>query len=276
MVYSTKQVGSKYSTTFKTYIVRDDRVVSPFHDIPLYSGELVNCVNEIPRFERAKFEISKGEAFNPVVQDMKNGRVRFVKNIYPFFGYQFNYGALPQTWEDPSAQDRSCKANGDNDPIDILDIGTRRKGVGEVYQAKVLGALGLLDDNEADWKIFVIDVEDGMSGEINDIDDVKRMHPDILTNAHNWFRDYKVPDSKPKNSFALNGKVMNAEFAKNIIKEGHASWKKLIKNGYKDISLHNSSLNNEKGYTEDFKIQGKPEADSILPEGLDSFSYVLE
>ena len=33
---------------------------------------------------------------NPIKQDVKKGKVRFVKNCFPHHGYIWNYGALPQ------------------------------------------------------------------------------------------------------------------------------------------------------------------------------------
>ncbi|ELA41457.1 uncharacterized protein VICG_01562 [Vittaforma corneae ATCC 50505] len=236
MAYTSKQIGSKYSSSFKAYILKDGKVVSPFHDIPLMvdgSFNYVTCINEISRFEHGKFEICKEASFNPICQDVKKDKVRFVKNVFPSFGYPFNYGALPQTWENPMLEDSECKARGDNDPVDIVEIGSKVKKIGEVYQGKVLGALALLDDNEADWKIIVIDSKDEMAGKVNDIEDVRHHFPGLLEWIFKWFRDYKVPDGKPKNIFAFNGKFLNARFAKDVIKKTHESWKSLIVEGYK-------------------------------------------
>lgn len=75
---------------------------SPFHDIPLFADaekRLVNVIVEIPRWSQAKMEINKAERFNPIAQDVKNGKLRFVDNVFPYHGYIWNYGALPQTWE---------------------------------------------------------------------------------------------------------------------------------------------------------------------------------
>jgi inorganic pyrophosphatase len=33
---------------------------------------------------------------NPIKQDIKKGKLRFVKNVFPHKGYIWNYGALPQ------------------------------------------------------------------------------------------------------------------------------------------------------------------------------------
>ena len=51
---------------------------------------------EVPRWTNAKMEISKEESFNPIKQDIKKGRLRFVRNCFPHHGYIWNYGAFPQ------------------------------------------------------------------------------------------------------------------------------------------------------------------------------------
>ncbi|KAA0195665.1 Inorganic pyrophosphatase [Fasciolopsis buskii] len=93
--------------------------ISPFHDIPLYADkqkQLFNMVVEIPRWTNAKMEICKEELMNPIKQDVKKGLLRYVNNVFPYKGYIWNYGALPQTWEDPNHVDKNTNAKGDNDP----------------------------------------------------------------------------------------------------------------------------------------------------------------
>lgn len=51
-------------------------------------------VVEIPRWTNAKMEISKTESFNPILQDTKKGKLRFVRNCFPHKGYLWNYGYL--------------------------------------------------------------------------------------------------------------------------------------------------------------------------------------
>lgn len=41
-------------------------------------------------------QIATKEALNPIKQDVKKGRLRYVANIFPHKGYIWNYGALPQ------------------------------------------------------------------------------------------------------------------------------------------------------------------------------------
>ena len=51
--------------------------------------------------------------------------MRFVDNCFPHHGYIWNYGAIPQTWENPDETDTHTGEKGDNDPIDICDLGSR-------------------------------------------------------------------------------------------------------------------------------------------------------
>ena len=122
---------------------------------------------EIPRDTKAKLEISKEEEFNPIKQDVKAGKLRFVEGppSRPG-GYMWNYGAFPQvkipffcqrililplfhltqTWEDPNFKHPETDAFGDKDPLDLCEIGESVATVGEVKQVKVLGVLAMIDE----------------------------------------------------------------------------------------------------------------------------------
>lgn len=54
--------------------------------------------------------------------------------MFPYRGYLWNYGALPQTWEDPEHVDPRTNAKGDNDPLDVCEIGSKVAASGEVKQ----------------------------------------------------------------------------------------------------------------------------------------------
>lgn len=41
-------------------------------------------------------QINKAEALNPIKQDVKKGKPRYVNNCFPYHGYIWNYGAFPQ------------------------------------------------------------------------------------------------------------------------------------------------------------------------------------
>ena len=44
-------------------------------------------------------QIATKEALNPIKQDCKKGKLRYVHNCFPYHGYIWNYGALPQVRE---------------------------------------------------------------------------------------------------------------------------------------------------------------------------------
>ena len=121
--YSARKIGAPNTLEHRIYIEKDGVPVSPFHDIPLYANEqqtVLNMIVEIPRWTNAKMEvcqyifrlaphyrlhrfevnwplqISKEEPLNPIKQDIKKGKLRYVRNCFPHKGYLWNYGAFPQ------------------------------------------------------------------------------------------------------------------------------------------------------------------------------------
>ncbi|XP_010221919.1 PREDICTED: inorganic pyrophosphatase [Tinamus guttatus] len=207
------------------------RYISPFHDIPIYADgteNVFNMVVEVPRWTNAKMEIATKDPLNPIKQDVKKGKLRYVANVFPHKGYIWNYGAIPQTWEDPGHKDENTGCCGDNDPIDVCEIGSKVCSRGEVIKVKVLGTLALIDEGETDWKIIAINTEDPEAGSYNDISDVRRLKPGYLEATVDWFRRYKVPDGKPENQFAFNGEFKGKDFALSVIKSTHEHWKALI------------------------------------------------
>ncbi len=94
-------------------------------------------VVEVPRWTNAKMELNLAEKLNPIKQDVKKGKLRFVANCFPHKGYIWNYGAFPQTWENPAHTDPSTKCKGDGDPIDVCEIGHKVHERGAVVPVKV-------------------------------------------------------------------------------------------------------------------------------------------
>ncbi|XP_020376464.2 inorganic pyrophosphatase-like [Rhincodon typus] len=232
--YCRQERGREHSGTYRLFLSNaQGQFLSPFHDIPLYAAkteDVFNMIVEVPRWTNAKMEIATKEPLNPIKQDVKKGNMRFVANVFPHKGYIWNYGALPQTWEDPSHTDESTKCRGDNDPIDVCEIGTKVCARGEVIKVKVLGTLALIDEGETDWKIIAINVEDPEANSFKNIDDVRRLKPGYLEATVDWFRRYKVPDGKPENQFAFNGEFKDKDFATQVIKSTHEFWKTLVMN----------------------------------------------
>lgn len=205
-------------------------------------------VVEIPKGTQAKLEINKKEKYNPIKHDIKNGKVRYVGMKYPG-----SYGALSQTWENPGFIDKYTKSKGDNDPIDVFDLSSIVGKTGEIKQIKILGIFAMIDEGETDWKVIGIDVNDDKANKINDLEDVDKYLPGKLNDIYTFLRDYKIPDGKPPNKFAFDGKPQNRDFAIKIINETHHEWEKLINGEVKsdDISIYRA-LNGKNKSEHDF------------------------
>ncbi len=104
------------------------------------------------------------------------------------------------------------KAKGDNDPLDVCEIGELVGYPGQIKQVKVLGVMALLDEEETDWKVIVIDVNDPLAPKLNDVEDVEKNVPGLLRATNEWFRIYKIPDGKPENQFAFTGECKNKKY----------------------------------------------------------------
>ncbi|KAB8221895.1 inorganic pyrophosphatase [Aspergillus novoparasiticus] len=220
------------STPYK--LRKNGETISPWHDIPLFvdsEKEIVNMVVEIPRATNPKMELSKDEQHNPIGQDVSKGKPRMISDVAPFKGYPCNYGALPQTWECPDIEDSKTGIPGDDDPLDVCEIGDGVAYCGEVKRVKPLGAFAVLDEGETDWKVLVIDVKDPLASKISDIQDVEASLPGYLDSLKTWYRVYKVSDGKLENDIALEGKVEDKRFAFDLIRRCHVEWEKSRK-GY--------------------------------------------
>ncbi|VEU23210.1 DEKNAAC104333 [Brettanomyces naardenensis] len=281
MTYTRREVGAPNTLEYRVFIEKDGKPISAFHDIPLYADEskkVLNMVVEIPRWTNAKMEINKEEKLNPIKQDTKKGKIRFVRNCFPHHGYIHNYGAFPQTWEDPNVVNPETHAAGDNDPLDVCEIGETVGYPGQVKQVKVLGVMALLDDGETDWKIIVIDVHDPLAPKLNDIEDVERHLPGLLRATNEWFRIYKIPDGKPENQFAFSGECKNKKYAEDVIEECSDAWKTLISGKSTDdkgISLVNTTLTDNATYVSEADIPAAhPLPAAPIDKSIDKWFFI--
>ncbi|XP_046864048.1 inorganic pyrophosphatase-like [Xenia sp. Carnegie-2017] len=248
-MYTYEERGGKNTKEYSGFFRDKNGYVSPMHDIPLYSdsqNKIFNMVVEIPRWTNAKMEINLAKELNPIKQDIKKEKLRYVNNVFPYHGYIWNYGALPQTWEDPSAVDAHTSYKGDGDPIDVCEIGTMVAKRGDVKQVKVLGVMAMIDEGETDWKVLAIDVNDPLSSKMNDISDVETHMPGLLKATHEWLKIYKVPAGKPENTFAFDGQAKDKAFALKIIEECNKHWLKMMTSSQQPVNISrlNTSLNN--------------------------------
>ena len=212
----------------------DGEIISPWHDLSLHhfsSSKLFTFINEIPRYTTAKMEIDTKSKHNPIIQDRKNGQLRHYHG--PLY---WNYGCIAQTWEDPNHFHPDVNTagknitGGDNDPLDVVEIGSATIGMGDVVGVKPLGALSMIDDGELDWKLICIRGDDPLASQLNDVHDVERLLPGTVPELEKWFRWfrwYKTPDGKLINAFGHGEAVLSLDETMKVIEETHGQWKAL-------------------------------------------------
>lgn len=131
-----------------------------------------------------------------------------------------NYGAVPQTYENPFKKELTDIGSfkGDDDPLDIMDFSYIPHAVGDVYKVAVFGAIALIDQGEMDWKLLGVNTEDPVCKElrgsvfcnlwfIDYCDFFEKYHND-LDKMRQWLRTYKMVDGKGENQLAYNGIVL--------------------------------------------------------------------
>jgi len=234
MHFSHKNVPSTISRPIDN---KEHPFMSPWHDIPLGFNDthlkklLFHYVNEIPKGDRAKIECATKEKWNPMKQDIKKGALRFFK----YGDLPFNYGFIPQTFEDPTLESKYSDIKGlkgDGDPIDVVEISDSPLQRGNVVPIKVLGVLGLIDEGETDWKIIGIRADHPKALKIHTIDDANEvLGKDYKSLILDWFENYKVPDGKPQNKFSHNKQYQSPEMGIEIIEECHHQWQDLLARG---------------------------------------------
>ena len=136
----------------------------------------------------------------------------------------FNYGLLPQTWEDPSHVHADTGCKGDDDPLDAVEVGYRAMAVGDVAPVKVLGVLAMIDGGETDWKVLVVREDDPLAAACADVDDLQRELPGAVHALREWFRVYKLPEGKPLNAFAMDERALSAAYAHDVVHQTHKAW----------------------------------------------------
>ncbi|UKJ90095.2 inorganic pyrophosphatase [Theileria orientalis] len=231
-----KYLGEPGTKSFRVEFVdlKNDKI-SPWHDLPLFaSKDFVTMVVEIPRNTRAKMEIVTSAENNPIKQDLfSNGDLRDLD--CPMY---WNYGAIPRTWEAPmpyvhkysgdKGEALTMELLGDNDPLDIVDVGRVTRKVGDLVAMKPVGAVSLIDQNEIDWKILGVAPDDEHFDDINELEDVDVYYPGTTTGIMEFFRWYKTPRGKPLNKFLPQKNFCTRKEALELVNETHHYYQQLM------------------------------------------------
>ena len=216
----------------KIFFTLNDNKISPWHDIPYkLNNDIYIMINEIPKWTRKKMEINVKKEYNPIIQDISDNKPR----EYVWGDMMFNYGAIPQTWEDPNHIYSSTQKPGDGDPIDIIELGYKQRDIGEIVAVKILGVIPMIDDGETDWKMLGLSIDDPLNDRIKNLHDLKIEIKGLLPAVFEWFKKYKLPTKNKLNEFALGEKAGDENMAIKLIEQGHIHWSKLVNKNNENI-----------------------------------------
>ena len=152
---------------------------------------IVNVVVEIPQGSSHKIE------WNRELAAMQLDRVEPA-----IFAKPTNYGFIPQTLDE------------DGDELDALIITDEPLTTGIFMEAKVIGVLEFVDDNEVDDKVIVVPADDRNTGNaINSLEDLPSQLLKQIEHHFNHYKDLKKPGSTVVKGFG------DVERAKQIIRE---------------------------------------------------------
>ena len=140
--------------------------IDPGNDAPVY----VKAIIEIPKGSKGKYEMDKA-----------SGLLRLDRVLFSSVHYPANYGFIPQTYCD------------DHDPLDILVICSIDVFPMSIIEAKVIGAMSMVDGTERDDKVIAVARHD-MS--VNYLDDICELAPHTLVELQRFFEDYKKLEHK--------------------------------------------------------------------------------
>jgi inorganic pyrophosphatase len=131
-------------------------------DAPVF----VKSIIEIPKGSKGKYEMDKD-----------TGLLRLDRVLFSSVHYPANYGFIPQTYCD------------DHDPLDILVICSIDVYPMCIVDAKVIGAMEMVDGEERDDKIIAVAGND-MS--VNYLNDLSELPPHTLVELKRFFEHKNV------------------------------------------------------------------------------------
>ena len=170
---------------------KPSRHFNPWHHVSYGDNvpEIVNAIIEIPKGSQAKYELDK-----------KSGLIKLDRVLFSSVHYPANYGFIPRTLSD------------DGDPLDILVLSSIEVDPLCLIEAKVIGLMRMVDDDEKDDKIIAIAKNDVSLNYISSLD---LLPPHTTTQLQRFFEDYK----KLEHKHVIVEKIYAKEEALKIIKE---------------------------------------------------------
>lgn len=145
---------------------------NPWHSVECGENapEVVNGIIEISKGSRAKYELDKETGL------LKLDRVLRSSVVYPT-----NYGFIPKTYCD------------DGDPLDILVLSSENILPMTLVEAKIIGAMKMIDGGEGDDKLIAV-LQDDMS--VAHFNDIAELPPYTIKEINQFFSEYKALENK--------------------------------------------------------------------------------
>lgn len=126
---------------------------------------IVEAIIEIPMGTKNKYEIDK-----------ERGRIKLDRVLYSEMTYPAEYGYIEYTLAE------------DNDPLDILVLASTKTFPGCIVDARVIGYLDMLDNDEKDQKIIAVMEKDPRFEDILTLEDVNKH---TMREIRHFFMTYK-------------------------------------------------------------------------------------
>ncbi len=143
---------------------------------------VIEAIIEIPMGTRNKYEIDKSR-----------NRIKLDRVLYSQMTYPAEYGYIENTLAE------------DNDPLDILVIASTKTFPGCIVDARVIGYLDMVDNDEKDHKIISVMDSDPRFSHIHEMDDIQEH---MLREIKHFFKTYKdLQQNKQVDVYDFHGKA---------------------------------------------------------------------
>ncbi|CAI7860552.1 unnamed protein product [Closterium sp. NIES-54] len=181
-------LGTPGGNSFRVTLIDDaSNEVSPWHDVPLHSSNgTFNAVCLTPKGCQDDYEVAVRERLAPLRMRLRNNKpMRFADPI------PWNFGVFPQTWADSSTR---CPEFGnlplDDSPVELIDIGSQVRQLGEAYAVEPLAAFVLVDPRgfQLSWKVVGIATDDPSGFQDLSDENVAGIVQTLLDCIRDWLR----------------------------------------------------------------------------------------
>ena len=164
--------------------------------------KVIEAIIEIPMGTKNKYEIDK-----------TRNRIKLDRVLYSQMTYPAEYGYIENTLAE------------DDDPLDILILASTKTFPGCIVDARIIGYLDMIDNDEKDHKIIGVMDSDPRFSHIHELEDIQEH---LLREIKHFFKTYKdLQQNKKVEVYDFHGK----QEAYQLIDESFARYQNQNKRG---------------------------------------------